>query len=86
MGYRGVGALGELVYILPQAQGEKGIDLIHKHANIHTYIHTHNIQGYRGHTTTNLRSAIAVTVLRTFKIPPVKVQAVGVHLVTSQAP
>ena len=50
VGYRGG---GKLVYILPQGQGGKGTYMI--------YIHTHDIQGYIGHTTTNLQSAIAVT-------------------------
>ena len=28
---------------------------------IHAYIHAHDIQGYKGHTTTNLHLSIAVT-------------------------
>ena len=57
VGYRGG---GELVYILkPQGRGGKGTDMIY----IHTYIHTHDVQGYIGHTTTNLPSPIEVTVL-----------------------
>jgi hypothetical protein len=50
---------GELVYILAQGQGGKGTDMIY----IHTCIHTHDVQGYIGHTTTNLHASIAVTVL-----------------------
>ena len=56
VGYRGG---GELVYILPQGQGGKGTDMIY----IHAYIHAHGIQGYIGHTTTNLHLSIVVTVL-----------------------
>ena len=48
-----------LVYILPQGQGGKGTEMI----NIHTCMHTHDVQGYIGHTTTNLQSPIEKTVL-----------------------
>ena len=33
-----------------------------------TYIHTHDIQGYRGHTTTNLLEPIAVTLLGMMRV------------------
>ena len=56
VGYRGG---GELVCILPQGQGGKGTDMIY----IHTYINAHDIQGYIGHTTTNLHVPIEVTLL-----------------------
>ena len=60
VGYRGG---GELVCILPQGQGGKGTDMIY----IHTYIHAHDIQGYIGHTTTNLQLPRDVTDLGTMR-------------------
>ena len=62
VGYRGG---EELVYILPQGQGGKGTEMI----NIHTCMHTHDVQGYIGHTTTNLHVPIEVTLLGTVKCP-----------------
>ena len=56
VGYRGG---GELVYILPQGQGGKGTEMI----NIHTCMHTHDVQGYIGHSTTNLQYPIENTLL-----------------------
>ena len=35
---------------------------------IHTCIHTHDIQGYRSHTTTNLQSPIEVTLLGMMRV------------------
>ena len=42
--------------------------MIHIHTCIHTYIHTNDLLGYIGHTTTNLQPAIAVTVLGTMRV------------------
>ena len=44
--------------------------------NIHTYIHTHEIQGYIGHSTTNLHLPIDVTDLGTMRdVIPVRQNA-----------